>query len=83
MDNNKFSPPPVISADVVEELLTFPEAMSELIKGQTITRKAWNDGQEYALLADGWLTIHTKGNFHVWKVNDGDLTATDWMVING
>jgi len=73
--DNQFSPPPVS-----EKLMDFPMAMVEIIKGNRITRVAWNDVNEYGILADGWLTIHTKGEFHVWKVNDGDLTGTDWKV---
>ena len=64
-----------------EVLLSFPDAMKEVIKGNLITRVSWNDLKEYGLLADGWLTIHTKGAFHRWTVNDGDLLATDWKVI--
>lgn len=75
MDNGQFSPPPV-----AEKLMDFPSAMEEIIKGNRITRVAWNDVNEYGILADGWLTIHTKGEFHVWKVNDGDLTAQDWKI---
>lgn len=78
MDNqNTFSPPP----DVVQPLLTFPEAITEVIAGFKITRESWKSLDEYGILADGWLTIHRKGAFHVWKVNDGDLLADDWMVI--
>ena len=74
---NNLSPKP-ITGDV---LLTFPEAIAELIKGNMITRTSWNDETEYGVLADGYLTIHTKGSFHRWLVNDGDLTSTDWVVI--
>jgi hypothetical protein len=64
----------------VEVLLTFPEAIVELIKGRKITRDEWNDVNEYGVLADGLLTIHTKGVFNKWLVNDGDLLATDWKL---
>jgi hypothetical protein len=63
-----------------EVLMSFPQALAELIKGRKITRKEWNDVNEYGVLADGWLTIHTKGVFNKWLVNDGDLLAQDWKV---
>lgn len=77
MDNNNLSPVP----EVVKKVMNFPSAMQEILNGNRITRESWNNTDEYCLLADGWLTIHIKGAFHVWKVNDGDLQATDWMVI--
>ena len=63
-----------------EVLMKFPEAMAEVIKGHKITRKEWNNVDEYGVFADGWLTIHHEGKFFVWKVNDGDLFAKDWKV---
>ena len=61
-------------------LMSFPDAMSEVIKGSKVTRVEWKDITEYGVLADGWLSIHTKGEFHVWKVNDTDLESKDWVV---
>lgn len=63
-----------------EEVMTFPEAMAEVVKGKKVTRVEWKDVNEYGIFADGWLTIHTQGAFHKWLVNDGDLLATDWKV---
>lgn len=77
MVGNKLSPNPVKTIIT----MSFPEAIKEIIKGSSITRQLWNNVNEYGLLADGWLTIHTKGEFKVWKVNDGDLLASDWIVI--
>lgn len=78
MDNqNTFSPAP----QVATPLLSFPDAIKEVMAGFRITRQSWNNSDEYGILADGWLTIHINGAFNVWKVNDGDLLANDWMVI--
>jgi hypothetical protein len=75
-----FSPP--ISLNSNEILMDFPNALRELISGKQITRVLWNDSTEYGVLVDGWLTIHTKGEFHRWTVNDGDLLADDWKVVS-
>lgn len=74
---------PVIEADVVEETMTFAEAMVDLISGASIKRKEWGDIDEYGLMKDGWLMIHKadSNRFDVWKVSDGDLLATDWFII--
>lgn len=61
--------------------LTFPEAISEVIKGKKITRLDWDDKAEYGLIRDGWLMIHTRGSYHQWTVSDGDLEAVDWIVV--
>jgi len=86
MDNNLTSPAPGLSPTptVKSNEMSFPDAIKELINGKRITRTVWNDINdinEYGILADGWLTIHTKGAFHKWLVNDGDLMGTDWKVI--
>ena len=63
----------------------FPSAIRELIEGAHITRKAWGDTATWGLLANGFLSIHNAGDFsalsHQWIVNDGDLVATDWVVV--
>ena len=74
MDNNQFSPP-VVEGEVE---MSFPDAIKTVIEGKRITRTSWNDINEYGLLADGWLTIHTKGKFAQWIVNSGDLEGIDW-----
>jgi len=63
-----------------EALMDFSVAIGEVMKGHKITRKSWNDVNEYGVLADGWLTIHTKGVFNKWLVNSGDLEGIDWKV---
>ena len=73
--------PPVQEAEIVTNTMGFPDAMAAIIAGKMVTRAVWNDTSEYGILADGWLTIHTQGEFHVWKVNDGDLNATDWRIL--
>ena len=76
-EGKMLSPKPV-EGDV---LLSFPDAMREVIKGNRVTRTSWNDDSEYGILADFKLTIHAKGAFHPWLVNDGDLQAIDWIVL--
>ena len=63
------------------ETMTFPEAIKKVIEGKRIARIAWSPDPDYGLLRDSWLTIFIKGEFHVWKVNDGDLMADDWIVL--
>lgn len=63
-------------------LLSFPDALKEIINGHKITRASWESKEEYGFMGkDGYLSIHTKGVDHQWLVNDGDLLAEDWLVI--
>jgi len=64
-----------------QSLLSFSEALKEVIKGNLITRESWNDVSEYGALINDYLTIHTKGKFNKWILTAGDLEATDWKVI--
>jgi|TARA_Y100000310_G_scaffold33937_1_gene32084 hypothetical protein len=59
--------------------MSFPDAIKEVINGKSITRIAWGN-KDFCLVKDGWLVIFTKGKFHTWSVNDGDLEANDWIV---
>lgn len=74
----KTSPVPKKTAP---KLLTFPQALNQLIDEKKITRVEWNDPQEYGILHDKFLCIHTKGKLHSWLVSESDLLAIDWMVV--
>lgn len=63
------------------KLLTFPQAMEEVIQGNIVTRLSWTSQTSYALLKDNWLMIYIDGDFHVWSINDGDLLTMDWIVM--
>ena len=61
--------------------MDFPDAIRELTKGKYITRIEW-DNSDYGLLKDGLLMLYRNDILHKWTVNDGDLLAEDWIVIN-
>jgi len=63
--------------------MSFPDAMAQVIKGKKVRRLSWETQTDHGLLKDGWLTIHTKGAFHTWSVNDGDMEANDFVVVGG
>jgi len=73
---------PVILKKQINGMMTFSEAMYQVIVGKKITRLEWNDKNEYGMLKEGWLQIYTKGQFHIWKISDGDMLNSDWVVIN-
>lgn len=65
------------------QTMDFPDAIREIISGKKVRRLSWETLTDHGLLKDGWLTIHTKGAYHTWSVNDGDLEGQDWVVIGG
>jgi len=75
------TPPPIIRSPGESITMDFPEAMREIMNGKSIRRMSWLTASDYCLLKDGWLTIHTKGAFHNWSVNDGDMEGQDWIVV--
>ena len=77
----KSSVPMTPVPDGLSLTMTFPEAMKKVIEGNLIKRASWTSEMSYGLLKDGWLMIYIKGDFHTWKVNDGDMIADDWIVI--
>jgi len=61
--------------------MSFPDAMREIIEGNKVRRLEWQTESDHCLMKDGWLTIHTKGAYHTWLINDGDMEGQDWIVI--
>lgn len=61
--------------------MTFPEAIERVIDGQKITRVAWGS-EDCVFLADGFLMLKKADrSMHRLLVSDGDLLATDWVVV--
>lgn len=63
------------------ELLTFPQALDEVLEGKRVTRIAWNNIQEYVFLVDIWLSIHIGGKTSQLIVQVGDIQGKDWYVL--
>jgi len=72
---------PIADAEIVGQprTMSFPDAMRMIKEGKSVTRVSWGN-KDYCLLKDGWLTIFTKDQFFVWKVNDGDIEGEDWVI---
>lgn len=67
--------------------MTFPDAIKQVIKGKKITRIEWKDAGHYGVLKNEVLCLFRDGKngdtFYSWIINDGDLFATDWVVVEG
>lgn len=61
--------------------LPFLDALTEVINGKKITRLEWNNIDTYGILKDSILEIHINNEFKAWTVSEGDMIATDWVVI--
>lgn len=86
MDNGQFSPP--IQApqgtqpQVAEPTMDFPTAIRKLTEGAKIARIEWHNTDYGFLNQEGWVSIYRNGEtFTHWKINDGDLKATDWIIV--
>lgn len=85
--DNKLTPVPATPASLTpisrkpgqSITMSFPDAMKAILRGKSITRLSWTNG-DYCLMKDSWLTIYTKGAFHTWLINDGDMEANDWII---
>lgn len=73
---------PKVNATKSQITFDFSVAVSKLNAGKKIRRLEWEDKNEYGVMKDGFLMIHRPdGKDYIWKLSDGDLEATDWMVI--
>lgn len=80
---NKITKSPILSKNVKKvNLLTFPQALNEVIDGRKITKQEWDNAEYYGELKDGYLMLHKPdGKYYQWLINDGDLLGFDWLVI--
>jgi len=84
MEESKSPYPPEdeVKVEVVnEDLMDFPTAIMEVIKGNKITREDW-PAKDYCFLKDSFLSIFTKNEIHTWIVSAGDMEAKDWVITN-
>lgn len=84
MKKKKSSPVPKVKK--VSKMMTFPEAIEELVAGKKITKLEWERINEYVFLKDGFLCIHhtadPEDKIHRLMVSEGDLIGKDWMLIS-
>ena len=66
----------------MSNLMTFTEAIIELLDGNTIRRLEWDDKKEKAYIKDGFLMIFRKGKEARWTLHEADMIATDWIVVD-
>jgi hypothetical protein len=61
---------------------TFPEITKDVIEGKKATRLDWHNSSIYIFLAGGYLQLHkAEGTTHQLLVSDGDMLASDWIVL--
>lgn len=78
---------PVPKNKKVSKLMTFGEAMEEVVDGKMVTKLEWERVNEYVFLEDGYLCIHhaadKEDKIHRLMVSEGDMIGKDWMVVIG
>lgn len=64
------------------QTMDFPDAMKEVLKGKKVRRISWETPTDHGVLKDEYLSIHTKGAYHIWMVSESDMDSQDWIVIH-
>lgn len=64
------------------KLMTFSEAVKEIVIGRKVHKLEWKDKDYYGFLNGGILSLHKPDgkNYH-WLVNDGDINGEDYVVV--
>lgn len=65
----------------LKQITDFPKAIQAIIDGKRITKEEWGNPDDYGILKDGFLMLHRDGKWFRWLVSDGDLTGTDWIIM--
>ena len=62
--------------------LTFSEALTEIMEGNSVTKKEWDNKEVHCLLRFGHLTIHKEDDkYYDWILSDGDMYGEDYYVL--
>ena len=75
------SPVPKQVKVVASKGVAFDVAIKAIMGGAKVRRAEWEDVQEYCLLKESFLMIHRNDKFHTWIVSEGDMLATDWVIL--
>ena len=73
--------PVVIDAEIVREVMDFPEAIRGITIGLRMTKEEWKNEEIYGILKDGKLMIHKEDGLHQWIVSEGDMVGEDWYEV--
>jgi len=61
----------------------FDTIIKRLLEGKKIHKLEWEDKEYYGFIDKGILCLHKPdGKIYQWVVSDGDLSGTDWIIIN-
>lgn len=61
--------------------MSFYSALRAIVDDKKVTRMEWSSQDIFGFLNDGILTLSKKGVLHHWIVSDGDILATDWIIV--
>lgn len=71
------SPVPVKKID----MLTFSDALREVLNGKKLTRVSWEDNEIYVFIANEFLSIKMGDTVHQLIVSVADMQGADWFVL--
>ncbi len=63
-----------------QKMMTFPEAIQQVIYGRKLTRVEWHDANTCIFLAGGFLVIQKSDGIFRLTPSEGDMFATDWVM---
>jgi len=63
------------------EMLSFPDAIREVLNKKRLTRVAWDNIDTYIVLHDEFLYIHLDKTLHPLITSLGDMEGIDWYVL--
>ena len=69
-------------APVARKGMRFGEAFAALLDGEKVTRLEWGNPDLYCSHVGGFIcTRLDDGLDHPWIISDGDIAATDWIIV--
>lgn len=67
----------------IQPTIDFYEALKEVLSGKKITKLEWKNKEYYGFLDGDILKLHKPdGKSYGWTLNNGDLSGTDYIVID-
>lgn len=61
--------------------LTFCNALGKMLEGKKVSKREWENTEEYGLIKAEILHIHRGGEDHRWVISEADIAGTDYFIV--
>lgn len=79
MENDISYSPSARKEAVIE--LTFCDALKKMLEGKKVSKREWENTEEYGFFRAEILHIHRSGQDHRWVLSEADVSGEDYFIV--